>query len=289
LPPNPHAPSSAAPPASASARAATRMPPTMRTTRFIELGIPLPPSCWSATSALDENRRGALSVVVKSALHDEKHENDEDEDRDQRVEGDRGSSQPPASGQDVRARETEPAQEELPGDETQPSFAWSMRFGGHETGLPVAIALDEEEHPPTRRSHRSASVGAAAPRLGYAKRNACRRAARTAAQRTRRTGPGVSARSSRRPQDGPRAERRSCTSSPTRAANSPTTTARTPHARTPTIRTINPINATHHTTARITREVRRTVSTMCPPQANATRRGEGTPTVTCAIALDEQR
>jgi hypothetical protein len=119
----------------------------------------------------------AAGVVVKSALHDEKHENDEDEDRDQRVEGDRGSSQPPASGQDVRARETEPAQEELPGDETQPSFAWSMRFGGHETGLPVAIALDEEEHPPTRRSHRSASVGAAAPRLGYAKRNACRRAA----------------------------------------------------------------------------------------------------------------
>jgi hypothetical protein len=82
---------------------------------------------------------------VKSALHDKKHESKEDEDRDQRVERDRGSSQPPASGQDVRARETEPAQEELPGGETQPSFVWSTRFGGHETGLPVAIALDEEE------------------------------------------------------------------------------------------------------------------------------------------------
>jgi hypothetical protein len=93
----------------------------------------------------------------------------------------------------------------------------------------------------------------------------------------RRAGPGVSDRSARRTQDCLRAARLSCTSSPTSAATSPTTTARTPHARTRTITTINPINATHHTTPRITRKARRTVSTMCPPQADATRRGGRTP------------
>ena len=77
--------------------------------------------------------------------------------------------------------------------------------------------------------------------------------------------------SARRPQDCLRAERLSCASSPTRATNSPTTTARTPHARTRTITTINPINAKSHPTPRITRRVRRTVSRMCPPQAHATR------------------
>jgi hypothetical protein len=70
---------------------------------------------------------------VKSALHDEQHENDKDEDRDKRVKGDGGSSQPPASGHDARAGKAEPAQEDLPGGETYPSFVWSARVRGHDT------------------------------------------------------------------------------------------------------------------------------------------------------------
>lgn len=83
----------------------------------------------------------------------------------------------------------------------------------------------------------------------------------------------VSDRLLQRPQDCLRAERLSCTSSPTRATNIPTTTTRIPHAPTRTITTINPINATHETTPRITRKVRHTVSTMCPVRASVTRRG----------------
>jgi hypothetical protein len=52
--------------------------------------------------------------------------------------------------------------------------------------------------------------------------------ARAVTHRARRRGPGASVRWSRHPQGCLRAERLSCTSSPTRAANSPTTTARTP-------------------------------------------------------------
>jgi hypothetical protein len=69
------------------------------------------------------------------------------------------------------------------------------------------------------------------------------------AQRTRRTGPSVSARSLRRPQDCLRAERLSCTSSPARAANSPTTTARTPtrgHGRSRRSTRSTPPTTRHH-------------------------------------------